>query len=309
MPAAARLRSSIVALAAHGVEQRVAGDALLAFEIGDHGAVGEFFHALHFFAEAHGHAAVAQVIAERFDDLLIGEFEQLVALFNERDANAEHGEHAGVFDADDAAADHDEGFGKGGQVEHLVAVDDGAAVDGHLGRGGGLGADGDDDAVAFQRGVAREAFDATWCGSTKLRDAVDNVDAVAGELRFGDIDFGLDYGLDAKGEVGHGDLFLHAVVHAVDGAVVVAGEVEHGLAHGLGGNGAGVDADAADHGARFDHGYALLHFGGGHGSALSGRPGADDDQVIFDGAHAFVSSGYWRVRPREIPRIISRIKP
>ena len=70
------------ALAADRVEQRVAGDALLAFEIGDDGAVGQFFHALHFFAEAHGDAAVAQVIAERLDDFLVGEFEQLVALFD-----------------------------------------------------------------------------------------------------------------------------------------------------------------------------------------------------------------------------------
>ncbi len=101
------------ALAADGVEQGVAGDLLLALQIGDDGAVGELFDAFHFFAEAHGDAAVAQVVAERFDDFLVGEFEQLGAFFNQGDAHAEDGEHAGVFDADDAAADDDERFGAG----------------------------------------------------------------------------------------------------------------------------------------------------------------------------------------------------
>ena len=70
-----------VALAADRVEQRVAGDLLLAFQIRDHGAVGQLFHAFHFFVQAHGHAAVAQVVAERLDDFLVGEFEQPWAAF------------------------------------------------------------------------------------------------------------------------------------------------------------------------------------------------------------------------------------
>ena len=118
---------------------------------------------------------------------------------------------------------------------------------------------------------------------------MDHVDAVARELRLGHIDFGLDDRLDAEGQVGHGDLFLDPVVDAVDGAVVVAGEVQNGLAHGLGGDGAGVDADAANDGAGLDHGHALVHLGGGHGGPLPGGSGADDDQVILDGAHEGVS--------------------
>ena len=221
---------------------------------------------------------VAQVVAERLDNFAVGEFEQAVALFNERDADAEDGEHAGVFDADHAAADDDQGAGQLRQVENLVAVDDGAAVDGNLGRGGGLGADGDDDAIGFEGGFGLRAFDADLVGIDEAGDAVDDVDAVARELGLGDVDLGLDDGLDAEGQVGHGDLFLDPVVHAVDGAVVVAGEVQHGFAHGLGGDGAGVDADAADDGAGLDDGHALLHLGGGHGGALPGGSGADDDR-------------------------------
>ena len=289
-----------VALAAHGVEQRVAGDLLVALQVGHHGARRQLFHALHLFAQAQGHAGVAQVVAERLDDLLVGKLQQPVALFDQRDAHAEDGEHAGVFDADDAAADHDQRARQGLQAENLVAVDDGAAVDGHLGRGGRLGADGDDDAVGLQRGLGLRAFHVHLVRIDEAGNAMDHVDAVARELRLGHVHFGLDHRLDAEGQVGHGDLFLHPVVDAVDRAVVVAGEVQHRLAHGLGGDGAGVDADAADHRAGLHNGHPLVHLGCGHGGSLPGGPGANDDQVILDGAHASVSPQrfVFRSRPR-----------
>ncbi len=66
-----------IALPANGIEQGVAGDALLAFEIGDDGAVRQLFNALHLFGQTHGHAAVAQVVAERFHDFLVGKLQQL----------------------------------------------------------------------------------------------------------------------------------------------------------------------------------------------------------------------------------------
>ena len=118
-----------------------------------------------------------------------------------------------------------------------------------------------------------------------MGDAVDNVNAVAGELRLGYVDFSLNDGLDAEGQVGHGDFFLDAIVDAVNGAVVIAGEVEYGFAHCFGGDGSGIDADAADDGACLDDGDAFTHLGGGDGGALAGGSGADDDEVILDGAH------------------------
>ena len=128
-------------------------------------------------------------------------------------------------------------------------------------------------------------------GVNETGDAVDDFDVIAGELGLGDVDLGLDDGLDAEGEVGHGDFFLHLVVHAIEGAVVVAGEVHDGFAHGFGGDGAGIDADAADDGAGLDDGDALLHFGSGDGGALPGGSGTNNDEVILDGAHAGVSPG------------------
>jgi hypothetical protein len=228
------------------------------------------------------------MVAEGLNDFAIGEFEQAVALFDQCDADAEDGEHAGVFDTDDAAANDDERVGQVFEAEDLVAIDDGPAVDGDLGRGGRLGADGDDDAIGFEGGFSFRASDMDVVRIDEAGDAVDDVDAVAGKLGFGDVDFSFDDGLDAEGQVGHGDLFLDAVIDAVDGAVVVAGEVEDGLAHGLGGDRAGIDADAADDGAGLDNGDALVHLGRGDRGALASGPGANDDQVIVD-AHAGVS--------------------
>ena len=133
------------------------------------------------------------------------------------------------------------------------------------------------------------ALDADLVRIDEAGDAVDNIDAVARKLRLGHVHFGLDHRLDAEGEVGHGDLFLDPVVHAVDRAVVVAGKMQYGLAHGLGGYGAGVDADSADYGSRLDDGHSFFHLGGCHGGALPGWSGTDDREVVLDGTHARVS--------------------
>ena len=107
--------------------------------------------------------------------------------------------------------------------------------------------------------------------STPLRD----------KLRLGDVDFGLDHLVDAEAQVRHGDLFLDVIVDAVDALVLEAGEVQHGFAHGLAGNGAGVDAGAADDFALLDHRHAAAALGALNGRTLSGRAGADDDDVVF----------------------------
>ncbi len=241
--------------------------------------------AFHLLAQPHGHAAVAQVVAERLDDLLVRELQQPVALFNQRYAHAQHREHAGVFHADHAAAHHDQRLGQRLQAQNLVAVDDGLAVHRHFVRDGGLGAHGDDDLAGLECRIGLRALHAHLVRIDEAGDAVHHVDAVARQLRLGHVHLGLDHGLDAKGQVRHGDLFLHPVVHAVDGAVVVAGKVQHRLAHGLGGDGAGVDAHAPNHRASLNHGHALAHLGSGHRGALPRWPGTDHDQVILYRAH------------------------
>ncbi len=123
---------------------------------------------------------------------------------------------------------------------------------GTFGGGSGLGAGGDEDARRLVDTGAPGVGDLDVGCVFEAGDTDQHLDVVARELGFGDVDLGLDHVLDAEGEVRHGDAFLHPVVHAVDGLVVVAGEVEDGLAHGLGGDGAGVDAGAADDLAHLD---------------------------------------------------------
>ena len=143
--------------------------------------------------------------------------------------------------------------------------------------------------LGLERGVGLRALHAHLVGIDEAGDSVHHVDAVARELRFGHVDFGLDHRLHAEGKIRHGDLFLHPVVDAVDGAVVVTAEMEHGLAHGFGGDGTGVDAYAAHHLPGLDHGYAFAHLGRGHGGPLARGPGTDNDQVVLNGAHGFLS--------------------
>ena len=93
-------------------------------------------------------------------------------------------------------------------------------------------------------------------------------------------DFGLDHLVDAEAQVRHGDLFLDVVVDAVDALVFEAGEMQHGLAHGLAGDGAGVDADPADDFALLDEDDAAAAFRALNGRALAGGAGADDDEIV-----------------------------
>ena len=62
--------------------------------------------------------------------------------------------------------------------------------------------------------------------------------------------------------------------------------MQHGFAHGLAGNGAGIDAGAAHDLALLDQGHAFAGFGALNGGTLSGRPGADYDQI--EGLHASI---------------------
>src|SRR6185503_18434657 len=155
------------------------GYALFAFEIGHHGIRRQFFYALHFLAEPHGYPGVAQMIAERFNNLAIRKFEQAVTFFNQGHPHAENGEHAGVFNAHDTSTYHDQGMRQRGQAEYLVAVDDGSAVDRHLRGCRGLGADGDDDAIGLKRGFRLRPLDAYLMRTEKTGNAVNHVDAIA----------------------------------------------------------------------------------------------------------------------------------
>lgn len=97
-----------VPVSANGIEQRIAGDFLLAAKRGQHTAIRQLLHGIDLLVEAEGHPVIAQVITECLDDLGIGEFEQPGPFLNQHDPNPERGEHAGVLHANHAATHHDQ---------------------------------------------------------------------------------------------------------------------------------------------------------------------------------------------------------
>src|SRR4029077_10957942 len=98
-------------------------------------------------------------------------------------------------------------------------------------------------------------------GVGEAGDSGKDFDAVARKLRANYVDFGFDDVLRAEGQVGHGDLILHAIVHAIDVLVVETGEVQHRLANRFAGDRTRVDGCAADDFELFNQRDALAEFG------------------------------------------------
>src|SRR5579883_1370456 len=269
-----------VALTSDRVEQRVAGHTFFAGQVGNDAATRHLFHALNFLVEAQGHAIVSQMVGERFHHFAVGEVQQAETFFDQDDAHAERGEHASVFDTDHAASDHQERSRDIGHFKDMIAVDDRAAVQRHFRAAGRASSGGDDDGVGGSGLRAAGTIHLQRMRVNEFGRAADQLNVVARQLALDDIDLSLDHVLDAQRQVGHRDLVLNAVVYAVDILVVVAGEVKDSFAEGFAGDGAGIDADAAQNFAALDDGDALAHFGALNRRALPSRAGSNYDQVI-----------------------------
>ena len=76
------------------------------------------------------------------------------------------------------------------------------------------------------------------------------------------------------------DVLLDAVGAAVEAALAPAGEVQHRLAQGFRGDGAGMHRHAADPPALFDHQHRAAELGGLDRGPPPGRAAADDDEVV-----------------------------
>src|SRR6476646_11568142 len=122
-----------------------------------------------------------------------------------------------------------------------------------------------------------------WIDETGL--AVDHVDAVAGHLILDEGDLVRDHVVGAEGEVLDRDVGFHTIAGAVEIALSEAGQVEDGLAQGFAGNGAGMDANAADHLLPLDDADVFSELGGLNGGLLTGRPRANDQKVVVPHEH------------------------
>ena len=132
-------------------------------------------------------------------------------------------------------------------------------------------------------------------------------DVVAGQLVADDVDLAADHVLGAGGQVGDGDVLLDPVTLPVQLALGEAGEIEHRLAQRLGGDGAGVDADPADHVAAVDDGHPAAELGRGDGGLLAAGTGSDDEHVEVghppqSGRAGAVGKGRGRLRQQLLDR-------
>ena len=145
---------------------------------------------------------------------------------------------------------------------------------------GRLGSHADDYERRFDSNLAARIIDVDVRGVGEARLPCQHLHVVARQLRLRHVDLGLDDVLHPEGKIRHGDLFLDPVVHPVNGLVVITREVDYGFPHGLAGNGAGVDANAADNFALFNKRDFLAALRRLNSRPLAGRTGADNDQIV-----------------------------
>ena len=157
-----------LALPTRRVHHRLRGDLLTAGQCGDR-ARGADVDGRHLLAEPERHRQVAQVELQRLDDLGIAEVQHGVALLDDGDLGAERGEHRRVLDADHAGADHHHRRREGLQIQDAVGVEHPVLVELDTGRARRLGAGGDDDVFAADRGSLAPGLvlDQIVCASTK----------------------------------------------------------------------------------------------------------------------------------------------
>jgi len=129
-------------------------------------------------------------------------------------------------------------------------------------------------------------------GIQELGGAAKQVDPVAAQLVAHDAGFAFYHLGDAGGQIANGDAILNDVVVSVKRAMAESGEVKNGFAQGLAGNGAAMDANAADHVVSIHHGHALAEFRGGDSAFLTRRTAANDDEVVLNRMHQSSSARF-----------------
>ncbi len=120
-------------------------------------------------------------------------------------------------------------------------VDDDLVVEGDVVRAEGQRADGDDEALAFDDQLALVRLGhLNVMGIDEAREAAHGAHAVALELMLQHVDFMLQGHAQPIAEILAGNMLLNAIGAPIKAALAPTGEIEHGLAQRLGGNGAGM---------------------------------------------------------------------
>ena len=220
---------------------------------------------------------------EPLDDLVVAELQDPPAHVDHGHLGAERGEHGGVLHADDAAPHHHQCARDAVHVDQSVGVEDGPVVELH-GRGPGRpGAGGDDDVLGGDLPLATVVpFDQQGVRIDEAPGPFQQGDVVADQLVPDHVDLPADDVRGPAAEVLDGDVLLHPVALAVDAALAEPGEVQHGFAERLRGDGSGHHADPA-HLASLDDGRSPAELRRLDGGLLSRRSATDHQEVELVG--------------------------
>src|SRR4029453_6576563 len=136
------------------------------------------------------------------------------------------------------------------------------------------------------------------------RDAAQQLDTIAQQLGPYDLDLAPDDVLSAGGQVGDGDVALDSVAGPVQITLGHPGQVEHSLAHRLGRDGAGVDADSTYHVPAVYHRCPATQLGRRNRRPLAARAAADYQQVVvllLSSQESGVADSHWLEQPPPEP--------
>ena len=240
-------------------------------------------------AEPQRDVAVAEIMHELLDQLLVDEVEESRTRLDQRHGDVERAENRRIFDADDAGPDDREAARQLLQIDDLVAVEDIDAVEGHIVGPERTRAAGDQHIRRRMHArFAAIARDLDLMGADETRLAPPRPDGVPAELMLQHLDLMIERLVHAHHQIAGFDLLLDAIGAAVKSALAPARKVQHGFAQRLRGNCAGMDRDAADPPAFLDdqHGFAELR--PLDCGAPPRRSASDDDHIVIMHATGFV---------------------
>src|SRR5206468_9940087 len=182
-----------IPVAPNSIEEDVSVEGLPALEVGRDPAAPIALDPLHTLPAAECDAVLTHVVHERLDDLAVDELEQALTPVYHRDHGAERREHAGILHADHTGADHEHGAGDIRETEDAVGVDDRRAIDRYVRRYGGHGPRGDHEPLRADQRRGSLALDLDGVRIDERGVALEEVHAVARELRAVDIVLFLDH--------------------------------------------------------------------------------------------------------------------
>ena len=260
-------------------------DLLAALEKRHHPVLLVVADALDLLAEAEGRAPLAHEVHQRVDHLAVHEIEDRRTGLDDGDLDVERRDHRRVLEADHAGAHDDEVLGERVALQELIGIDDPLAVERHRVAVRGPRAAGDQDVLAAHARRAVDGFDFQGVGVHEARRPRQRGHMIAVQLRADDFELAHEDLLDAEREVGDRDVLGDRVVAAVERPLAETREIQDRLAQRLRRDGAGVQADAADHLLAVDQRDLLAELGGGDRALLPGRPGPDHDEVVGGSVH------------------------